>query len=186
MPVSAGFRIQRIPCFTGFRIQRIPVSPGSVSNGFLTIKKSKGQTVLKGFKEFILRGNVIDLAVAVVIGTAFTAIVNAIVASIFTPIIGALFNAKDLTGALVVTIPTVSGGSAEILFGAVIAAAIQFVIVAAVVYFALVLPINRLGKISLLKHRSTATTAPVDVPPTEIELLIEIRDLLATRRATVE
>ena len=137
--------------------------------------------MLTGFKEFILRGNVIDLAVAVVIGTAFTAIVNAIVTSIFTPIIGALFNADNLTGALKVPIPTLSGGTANILFGAVIAAVIQFVIVAAVVYFALVLPINRLSKINFLKRKTENAATPVDVPPTEIELLIQIRDLLAGR-----
>ena len=137
--------------------------------------------MLTGFKEFILRGNVIDLAVAVVIGTAFTAIVNAIVASIFTPIIGALFDAKDLKGALIVTIPTLGGGTAKILFGAVIAAIIQFVIVAAVVYFALVLPINRLSKINFLKQKTNETATPADQPPTETELLIQIRDLLAGR-----
>jgi large conductance mechanosensitive channel len=137
--------------------------------------------VLKGFKEFILRGNVIDLAVAVVIGAAFTAIVNSLVESVFNPIIGAIFNANDLKGALVVTIPTVSGGSAKILFGAVIAAAIQFLIVAAVVYFALVLPINRLSKIAFLRQKQQPTATPAEVPPTETELLIEIRDLLAQR-----
>ena len=137
--------------------------------------------MLTGFKEFILRGNVIDLAVAVVIGTAFTAIVNAIVASIFNPIIGALFNAKDLQRALIVTIPTLSGGKTEILFGAVVAAIIQFVIVAAVVYFALVLPINRLSKINFLKQKTEKTATPDDMPPSETELLIQIRDLLAGR-----
>ena len=137
--------------------------------------------MLTGFKEFILRGNVIDLAVAVVIGTAFTAIVNAIVTSIFTPIIGALFDAKDLKGALSVPIHTLSGGTAEILFGAVIAAIIQFVIVAAVVYFALVLPINRLNKINFLRQKKENTATPDDVPPSETELLIQIRDLLAGR-----
>ena len=135
--------------------------------------------MLTGFKEFILRGNVIDLAVAVVIGTAFTAIVNTIVASIFTPIIGALFDAKDLKGALIVIIPTLGGGTAKILFGAVIAAIIQFVIVAAVVYFALVLPINRLNKINFLRQKKENTATPDDVPPSETELLIQIRDLLA-------
>ena len=137
--------------------------------------------MLTGFKQFILRGNVIDLAVAVVIGTAFTAIVNTIVASIFTPIIGALFDAKDLKGALIVIIPTLGGGTAKILFGAVIAAIIQFVIVAAVVYFALVLPINRLSKINFLKRKTENAATPDDVPPTETELLIQIRDLLAGR-----
>ena len=137
--------------------------------------------MLTGFKQFILRGNVIDLAVAVVIGTAFTAIVNTIVASIFTPIIGALFDTNDLRDALIVTIPTASGGSAHILFGAVIAAIIQFVMVAAAVYFALVLPISRFSKISFLKQKTNETATPSDVPPTETELLIQIRDLLAGR-----
>ena len=137
--------------------------------------------MLTGFKEFILRGTVIDLAVAVVIGTAFTAIVNTIVASIFTPIIGALFDAKDLKGALIVIIPTLGGGTAKILFGAVIAAIIQFVIVAAVVYFALVLPINRLNKINFLRQKKENTATPDNVPPTETELLTQIRDLLAGR-----
>ena len=137
--------------------------------------------MLQGFKEFILRGNVIDLAVAVVIGTAFTAIVNAIVTSIFTPLIGALFNAKDLAQALPVDIPTTSGGTATLAFGAVIAALIQFLIVAVVVYFALVMPINRLSKIAFLKQKKAETATPTDVPPTETELLIEIRDLLANR-----
>ncbi|MBK4347147.1 large conductance mechanosensitive channel protein MscL [Lacisediminihabitans changchengi] len=135
--------------------------------------------MLKGFKDFILRGNVIDLAVAVVIGAAFTAIVNTLVTAVFNPIIGALFNANDLKDALKVTIPTVSGGSATILFGAVIAAVIQFIIVAAVVYFALVLPINRLSKIAYAKLKKEEDATPADVPPTETELLIQIRDLLA-------
>ncbi|MBC7725073.1 MAG: large conductance mechanosensitive channel protein MscL [Burkholderiaceae bacterium] len=137
--------------------------------------------MLQGFKEFILRGNVIDLAVAVVIGTAFTAIVNTIVASIFNPLIGALFNAENLAQAFPVEIPTTSGGTANLAFGAVIAAVLQFVIVAAVVYFALVLPINRLSKIEFRKQKTADTATPADVPPTETELLIEIRDLLAHR-----
>ena len=98
---------------------------------------------MKGFREFILRGNVIDLAVAVVIGAAFTAIVGSLVTNIFTPIIGALFDAKDLSKALIVTIPTTSGGTADIKFGAFIAAVINFVIVAAVVYFVFVRPDQR-------------------------------------------
>jgi large conductance mechanosensitive channel len=135
--------------------------------------------LLKGFKDFILRGNVIDLAVAVVIGTAFTAIVTTLVTALINPLIGALFNAKDLQHAFIVTIPTVTGGKAHILFGSVIAAVLQFLIVAAVVYFALVLPINRLSKISFLKRKTEDAASPPDVPPTETELLIQIRDLLA-------
>ncbi|MDO3697430.1 MscL family protein, partial [Curtobacterium flaccumfaciens] len=61
---------------------------------------------MKGFKEFLLRGNVIDLAVAVVIGAAFTAIVNKIVQALINPLIGAVFNASSLDDALKVRIPT--------------------------------------------------------------------------------
>lgn len=136
--------------------------------------------MIKGFKEFILRGNVIDLAVAVVIGTAFTGIVNAIVNSVFNPAIGALFNAESLATALPVEIPTTSGGSAVMYFGAVIAAVIQFLLVALVVYFALIVPINYLKRVSFRK-KEAGEAEVVDAPPTELELLAEIRDLLAVR-----
>ena len=137
--------------------------------------------MLTGFKEFILRGNVIDLAVGVVIGAAFTAIVTALVTNVFNPVIGAIFNAKSLSEALIVSIPTLSGGTAEILFGAFLAAAINFFIVALVVYFVIVLPINHLSKVAFAKAKTEETATPTDVPPTEAELLIQIRDLLAGR-----
>lgn len=135
--------------------------------------------MLKGFKEFILRGNVIDLAVAVVIGAAFTGIVNAIVGSVLNPAIGALFNAESLATALPVEIPTTSGGTSTMYFGAVIGAIIQFLLVAVVVYFALIVPINYMKRVSFRK-KDEAKDDPA--PPTELELLAEIRDLLATRR----
>jgi large conductance mechanosensitive channel len=135
--------------------------------------------VLKGFKEFILRGNVIDLAVAVVIGAAFTGIVNAIVGSVLNPVIGALFNAASLDKALPLVIPTTSGDHATLYFGAVIAAVIQFVLVAIVVYFALVVPINYLKKLAFDRQKKEEDATPVDLPPTEAELLIQIRDILA-------
>jgi len=137
---------------------------------------------MKGFKEFILRGNVIDLAVAVVIGAAFSAIVTAIVESVFNPAIGALFNSDDLKTALPVVIPTTSGGEATIYFGAVLAAIIQFLLVAAVVYFALILPINYLKTASFLKKKQEIAAGVEDPAkePSEVELLIEIRNLLAS------
>jgi large conductance mechanosensitive channel len=138
--------------------------------------------VINGFKEFILRGNVIDLAVAVVIGAAFTGIVNAIVGSILNPLIGALFNAEDLSKALPVSIPTTSGATATLYFGAVIAAIIQFVLVAVVVYFALIVPINYLKRLSF-KKKEEGIAEVSDAPPTELELLADIRDLLAKQRA---
>ncbi len=143
--------------------------------------------MVKGFKDFIMRGNVIDLAVAVVIGAAFTAIVNALVTGIFNPALGALFNAENLDKAWIVSIPTLSGGSAEILFGAVVAAIIQFLLVAAAVYFALVMPVNRMKARSEAKRKAGASDE--EVKPDELQLLTEIRDLLATPasgRHTVE
>jgi large conductance mechanosensitive channel len=137
---------------------------------------------VKGFREFLLRGNVIDLAVAVVIGAAFTAIVTAIVTNVINPLIGAIFNASRLDKSLIVSIPTVSGGHAHLLFGAVIGAAINFLIIAAVVYFALVLPVNHLIKNAFKRINNDEQTPPKDVPPTDVEVLLEIRDLLRSQQ----
>ncbi|MBX3098552.1 MAG: large conductance mechanosensitive channel protein MscL [Salinibacterium sp.] len=140
--------------------------------------------MFKGFKQFILRGNVIDLAVAVVIGAAFTNVVNALVNSVFNPALGALFNAATLAEALPVTIPTTSGDTATMYFGAIIGAVIQFLLVALVVYFAIIVPINYLSKLSFHQHEAEAAAQDeTPAPPTELELLTEIRDLLAKRDA---
>jgi large conductance mechanosensitive channel len=136
------------------------------------------EETMKGFRDFVLRGNVIDLAVAVVIGAAFTAIVNSIVTAVINPAIGALFDAETLNEALPVEIPTTSGGTATLYFGAVIGAAINFLIVAAVVYFVLVLPVNKLRERQAAKKGIVAEEAG----PTETQLLAEIRDLLAERK----
>ncbi|WP_420368824.1 large conductance mechanosensitive channel protein MscL [Curtobacterium sp. L1-20] len=136
---------------------------------------------MKGFREFLLRGNVIDLAVAVVIGAAFTAIVTAIVNAVINPAIGAVFNASSLDKALPVRIPTVSGDHATMYFGAVIGAVINFLIVAAVVYFALVVPVNHLKKVAFDRVKKNQEQTPQDVPPTDVEVLLEIRDLLRTQ-----
>ncbi len=128
--------------------------------------------MLKGFREFILRGNVIDLAVAVVIGAAFTGVVNAIVNGIFNPLIGAIFKADSLNSVAVIHI-----GDAKILLGSVLGAIIQFLIVAVVVYFVFVYPIN-LAKEHAQKRRDTGVV-DAEAPVTELDLLTEIRDLLA-------
>jgi len=133
--------------------------------------------MLKGFRDFIVRGNVIDLAVAVVIGAAFTGVVNAIVTNLINPLIGAIFQANSLDDALVVSIPTLSGDSADLKFGAIIGAAISFVIVAAVVYFVFVLPMNTLKERAEAKRK--AGVVEEDAPVTELDVLTEIRDLLA-------
>lgn len=132
--------------------------------------------MISGFKAFILRGNVVDLAVAVVIGAAFTAVVNSLVDSVLNPLIGALFNAATLAKALPVVIPSAGGDDAVIYFGAVIAAIVQFLLAAIVVYFAIVAPMNYANKLAEARKPKVE-----DVPagPTETELLVQIRDLLA-------
>ena len=139
--------------------------------------------MFKGFRAFILRGNVIDLAVAVVIGAAFTGIVTGLVEGVFNPVIALIFDAEDLSGAGI-TLRSESGegaGDAIVLaWGRVLSAVIQFLLVATVVYFALVLPMN------LVRKRREKEAEPAGpMPPTETELLTEIRDLLrAERRET--
>ena len=134
---------------------------------------------MKGFKEFLLRGNVIDLAVAVVVGAAFTGVVNALVNSVLNPAIGALFQAESLSELWIVTVPSLSGKPAEIAFGAVVAAVIQFLLVAIVVYFALILPINFLKKRAFKAKEEGTEEKPA--APNEVDLLVEIRDLLRAR-----
>lgn len=129
---------------------------------------------MKGFKEFILRGNVVQLAVAVIIGAAFTAIVNAIVEGVINPLIAALFNADDLAAA----VWTIGGVSFAI--GLVISAVINFVLVALVVYFVIVLPVNKLNEAAYERKHGHKPTEE-EASASETELLTEIRDLLATR-----
>ena len=95
--------------------------------------------MLKGFKEFILRGNVVDLAVAVVIGVAFGAVVAAFVADVITPLIAAIFGKPDF-GSLMFTI-----NHSTFNYGSFINAVIAFVLVAAAVYFAIVVPMNAMA-----------------------------------------
>jgi large conductance mechanosensitive channel len=132
--------------------------------------------VLKGFREFILRGNVIDLAVAVVIGAAFTAVVTSIVNNLINPLIGAFAKTKGLDSALVLTI-----GDAHVKFGAVLGSIINFLIIAVVVYFVFVFPINQV-KSRLDRLRKKGVVQP-DAPVTELDLLTEIRDLLQAQQS---
>ncbi|MFA5607355.1 MAG: large-conductance mechanosensitive channel protein MscL [Leucobacter sp.] len=125
--------------------------------------------MLKGFKEFILRGNVIDLAVAVVIGAAFNTVVDRVVESLINPVIGMFFSADSLDGALQVALP----GGGTLSFGALLGALINFLIIAAVVYFVFVLPMNKL--------RRPGPDSDEPEVPTEQELLTEIRDLLRSQ-----
>ncbi len=96
--------------------------------------------MLKGFRDFILRGNVMDLAVAVIIGAAFTGIVTALTANIINPLLGALIGKPNFD----YLVATINGG--EIKYGTFITAVINFLIIAAVVYFFLVIPTQYLLK----------------------------------------
>lgn len=128
--------------------------------------------MLKEFREFILRGNVIDLAIAVVIGAAFTAVVNATVKSLITPLIAAVGGQPDFS-ALKFKI-----NGSEFLYGEWLNAVVSFLIIAAVVFFLIVKPMN-----AFLARRKTEDVTPEpEAPAEDVRLLTEIRDLLAERR----
>ncbi len=94
--------------------------------------------MLSGFKQFILRGNVLDLAVGVVIGASFGAVVNSLVENLLTPLIGALVKAPDFSS-LSFTL-----NDSKFMYGSFLNAFISFILVAAAVYFFVVLPMNNL------------------------------------------
>ena len=110
--------------------------------------------MLKGFRDFILRGNVMDLAVAVVIGAAFTAIVNALVTDIVNPLIAAIVHKPDFSALIF----DLHGG--KIKYGDFLNAIISFLLIAAVVYFVFVLPVNALLK----KFRPSEAAPPTTHP----------------------
>ena len=127
--------------------------------------------MIKGFKDFLLRGNIVDLAVAVVIGTAFTALVTAFTTSFLEPLIG-LVGGGGLTGG------TFEVDQQVFDWGGFLNAVITFVLTGAVVYFAVVLPMKAL----LERRRSGEEAGPV--APTQVELLVEIRDLLRAQQGS--
>jgi large conductance mechanosensitive channel len=122
--------------------------------------------MLKGFKEFLARGNIVDLSVAVVIGTAFTALVTKFTESIIQPLISRIGAGSNSDyGILRINI----GGGQTIDLNVLLSAAINFILVAAVVYFLVVMPYNRLRKKGEVEQAQD----------TELTLLTEIRNLLA-------
>jgi large conductance mechanosensitive channel len=115
--------------------------------------------MLKGFKDFILRGNVLDLAVGIIIGAAFGAIVTSLVKDVITPMIGAIGGQPDFSAIKV----------GPVLLGNFLNAVVSFLFIAAALYFFIVLPVNKLSR-----KKEGAPPAPKE----EIVLLTEIRDLL--------
>jgi len=136
--------------------------------------------MLKEFKEFALRGNVIDLAIGVIIGVAFNNIVNSMVGDLFMPIIGAVTGGLDFSNYFIGLSPAVTADSLEearkqgavFAFGNFITVAINFIIIAWVLFLVVKL-INR------LKRQEAASAPPA--PPKQEALLAEIRDLLKAR-----
>ena len=126
--------------------------------------------MLKGFRDFVMRGNVIDLAIAVIIGAAFGAVVTAFSTGFVGGLLGALGGTPDFGDAGV----TVNGS--KIVYGSTLTALIQFLIVAAVIYFVIVVPVTRLAE------RRGAAESESPAPSDETKLLTEIRDLLAEQR----
>jgi large conductance mechanosensitive channel len=129
--------------------------------------------MLEEFKKFLFRGNVVDLAVAVIIGTAFTAIVNALVTGIITPLVGMIVS-KDFTQM------TFTINDSTFSYGLVIDAVIKFVSIATVVFFVIVKPLN---VIAARRARGEEPVEDTPAPSDEAVLLTEIRDLLAQRTA---
>ena len=129
--------------------------------------------MIKGFRDFVMRGNVIDLAIAVVLGAAFGAVVSAFATDFIGGIIGALGGSPDFGTA------GVDVGDSRIVWGSTITALIQFLIVAAAIYFVVVVPMTKLNEVRAREER-VDTPAPSD----ETKLLTEIRDLLRAQGGT--
>jgi large conductance mechanosensitive channel len=127
--------------------------------------------MFKGFKDFVMRGNVVDLAVAVVIGAAFGAVVTKLVADLITPLIAAI-GGKPNFADLKFTI-----NKSTFLYGDFLNAVISFVIIAAAIYFLIVLPLNKVAE----RRAARLASGDVEEPEAKAEdvvLLEQIRDLL--------
>ena len=131
--------------------------------------------MLRGFRDFVMRGNIVDLAVAVVIGTAFARVVDSLVSAIITPVLNALPGASvrglsfTLRGGALAAKTTID-------FSAIISSIIAFVLTAAVVYFVFVLPMAKLQRL-----RATGSAPEPEAVPEATLLLREIRDALGAR-----
>ena len=127
--------------------------------------------MLDDFKKFLFRGNVIDLAVAVIIGAAFTAIIGAISTGMITPLVG-MVASKDFSKMTF----TVNGSIFN--YGGVIDSVIKFISTAAVVFFVIVKPMQ-----AIMSRRAAEPVDDTPAPSDETVLLTEIRDLLSSRQA---
>ena len=129
------------------------------------------KNLLAGFKEFVMRGNVVDLAVGIVIGTAFTAVVNGLLDGIINPLIAAIFGQPDISGVGHFVI-----NEANFSIGLFLNAVLNFLIIAAALYFIVVAPLNHLAA-----RRARGQEAEPEPLAQDTVLLQEIRDLLAAQ-----
>lgn len=136
--------------------------------------------MIKGFKEFISRGNAIDLAVGMVVGAAFTLVVNTLVEKVLNPMIGGLAGRPNFDNVMQFTLGD-GKDAAVVQPGAVITALVNFILVAAALYLFVVMPMNKWANRT---QKEQAKEEPKPAP--DIELLTEIRDLLAAKRTTTE
>lgn len=143
--------------------------------------------MLKEFQEFISKGNVMDLAVGVIIGGAFGLIVNSLVGDIIMPIVGAIFGGFDFSNYFVPLSSSVTAESLEearkqgavFAYGNFITVIINFLILAWII-FLMVRAVNNMRR-RMVKEQAAAAPAAQPAPPADILLLTEIRDLLAKR-----
>ena len=126
--------------------------------------------MLKGFKEFISRGNVVELAVGVIIGAAFKNIVDALVDGIINPLIAAVIGKPDFSDAFILAL-----NGTDVKFGLLITAVINFLLMALAIYFCIVVPMNALNA----RRKKAEDEAPEAEVSDEVKLLTEIRDALA-------
>ncbi|MFM9444650.1 large conductance mechanosensitive channel protein MscL [Streptomyces acidiscabies] len=153
------------------------------------MSEKKGAGVWDGFKAFLTRGNVVDLAVAVVIGAAFTNIVNSVVKGVINPLVGAIGtkNLDSYSTCLKDPCKLAADGSVEsgvlIQWGSVLGATLSFVITAAVVYFLMVLPMSKYLARQAARQKAKEGTQEV-IEVSELEVLKEIRDALVAQRGS--
>ena len=126
--------------------------------------------MLKGFKEFISRGNVVELAVGVIIGAAFKNIVDALVDGIINPLIAAVIGKPDFSDAFILAL-----NGTDVKFGLLITAVVNFILMAFAIYFCIVVPMNTLNA----RRKKAEDEAPEPEVSDEVKLLTEIRDALA-------
>lgn len=133
--------------------------------------------MIQGFKDFISRGNVVELAVGVIIGAAFKNIVDALVDGIINPLIAAVIGKPDFSDAFILTL-----NGTDVKFGVLITAVINFLLMAFAIYLCIVVPMNKLAALRTAKEKAEKDAAPK--VSDEVQLLTEIRDALKSSGST--